>query len=631
MIIRRQGTAKPGNANACHAAPSAIEHLTSVPISWVMLSVVAFAVVGCAGTYKPTVPPSKGHINADQFPEKGADDKILAPITSSNFVPAPKPQVKAQTYSVVVNEVPVKELLFALSRDTRQNIDVHPAIQGLVSLNAIDETLPAILERVAQQVNIRYRTEGKTIVVLPDTPYFRTYKVNYVNMSRDTTSSIGVSGEITGSVTGTGGAGSNQQSSQQSTGNASNTKVDSKASNNFWEVLRQNIESILVASKAVTQSAEQRATRSEAERAAREEKIAQAEAVSRAGGNAASLFNTAFGPSTTTSTDSKNEIVVNAIAGTVSVQGTEKQQVLIQQYLDSVGTSSQRQVLIEATIVEVTLSNNYQAGVDWSRLAASIGNGLTFQQQLIGAPPTGAPNGLTIGYTNPNSSVGSVSATIRLLEQFGNARVLSSPKLMALNNQTALLKVVDNVVFFNVQAQTQTSANVAAITTFTTTANTVPVGLIMSVLPQITDAGMVNLTVRPTISRVESFVTDPNPALRQDGQGNPLPVNQRVNNLIPQIQIREMESVLQAGSGQTIILGGLMQDNVRRDREGVPVLARLPSPAGDVFSFRDEAVSKTELIIFIKPTIISNPSLDSDELKFFKRFLPTIDPTGKNP
>lgn len=594
------------------------------------ISLLAMAVGGCA-TYKPTVPPSKGHINADQFPATAAEEKILPPVTTSNFVPLPKPQVKAPTYSVVVSEVPVKELLFALSRDTRQNIDVHPSIQGLVSLNAIDETLPAILERISQQVNIRYRTEGKTILVLPDSPYFRTYKVNYVNMSRDTASSIGVSGEISGSTAGGGGQSGGGQG--QGAGGTSNTKVDTKSVNNFWEVLHQNIEAILSASKAVSQSADQRAARAESERAAKDERIAQAEAVSRAGGNAASLFTTAFGAGPIAPTDSKNEVVVNAVAGTVSVLGTEKQQVLIQQYLDSVSSASQRQVLIEATIVEVKLSNNYQAGVDWSRLAASIGNGASFTQQLIGVPPTGAPNGLTIGYTNPNSNVGNVSATIRLLEQFGNTRVLSSPKLMALNNQTALLKVVDNVVYFEVQttAGTTTAAGVISPPTTNTTAKTVPVGLVMSVLPQVTDSGTVNLTVRPTISRIQRFVTDPNPALRLDGLGNPLPVAQRVDNLIPQIQIREMESVLQAGSGQTIILGGLMQDDVQRDRDAVPGLGRLPSPAGDVFSFRDEAVSKTELVIFLKPTVISNPSLDSDELKFFRRFLPTIDPSGRTP
>ena len=604
-------------------------HLVPTPV-FSTLAVILFAMTAAGCSYKPTVRPSQGHINTEQFPPKAPNEKFLPPVTASEFVPPPKPQVKVPTYSVVVQEVPVKELLFALSRDTKQNIDVHPGIQGLVTLNAIDETLPSILERVAQQTNLRYRTEGRTILVVPDTPYFKTYRINYVNMSRDTTSSIGVSGEISGSSVGGGQSGGGQASS-----GASNTKVDTKSNNNFWEVLRQNVESILAASKALSQNADQRAARAEAELAARQERIAQAEAVSRAGGNAASLFSAAFGQSASVPSDTKNDIVVNAVTGTVTVLGSEKQHTLVQQYLDSVSSASQRQVLIEATIVEVTLSNNFQAGVDWSRMATSIGNGASFTQGLLGPLPPGAPppTGLTIGYTNPNSSVGNVSATIRLLEQFGNARVLSSPKLMALSNQTALLKVVDNVVYFEVQttAGTTTAAGVISPPTTNTTAKTVPVGLVMSVLPQVTDSGTVNLTVRPTISRIQRFVTDPNPALRTDGLGNPLPVGQRVDNLIPQIQVREMESVLQAGSGQTIILGGLMQDDVRRDRDAVPGLGKLPSPIGDAFSFRDEAVSKTELVIFLKPTVISNPSLDSDELKFFQRFLPVMDKTGNNP
>ncbi|MEO8166278.1 MAG: secretin N-terminal domain-containing protein, partial [Betaproteobacteria bacterium] len=359
MVMRGGLIATDAALTAPQGITAARRHMLSANGVAIVVTLSFLAVAGCA-TYKPTVPPSTGHINAAQFPNKAAEDKILPPVTASNFVPAPKPHAKVLTYSVVVNEVPVKELLFALSRDTRQNIDVHPSIQGLVSLNAIDETLPAILERIAQQVSLRYHTEGKTIVVLPDAPYFRTYKVNYVNMSRETTSSIGVSGEISGSVS---GGSTNQPAGQSSSGNTSSTKVDSKASNNFWEVMRQNIEAILAASKAVTQTADQRAARVEADRAAKEERIAQAEAVSRAGGNAASLFNTAFGQTPTTPSESKNEIAVNAVAGTVSVLGTEKQQVLIQQYLDSVTSASQRQVLIEATIAEVTLSNNYQAGV----------------------------------------------------------------------------------------------------------------------------------------------------------------------------------------------------------------------------------------------------------------------------
>ena len=614
MVIQGgKAAARFGVASNIVTRAAARRHMLPVNVVAAAVSLAVLSIAGCA-TYKPTVPPSKGHINADQFPANGTEEKILPPVTTSNFVPVPKRQVKVPTYSVVVNEVPVKELLFALSRDTRQNIDVHPSIQGQVSLNAIDETLPAILERISQQVNIRYRTEGKTIVVLPDSPYFRTYKVNYVNMVRDTASSIGVSGEISGNV-----AGGTGQSGQQSSGNTSSTKVDGKASNNFWEVLRQNIEAILSASKAATQSADQRASRVEAERAAKEERIAQAEAVSRAGANAAPLFEKAFGPNSSTPSDSKNEIVVNPVAGTVSVLGTEKQQVLIQQYLDSVTSASQRQVLIEATIAEVTLSNNYQAGVDWSRVTRAAGDGFKFQQSLLGSNLS-APPFVALSYANQPGSNPSFSAMLKLLEQFGNTRVLSSPKLMAINNQTALLKVVDNLVYFAIEAQTSQN-QATSTTTFTSTAKTVPVGLVMSVTPQIGESGAVSLTVRPTISRRLRDVLDPNPDLAKAN----------VQNLVPEIQVREMESVLQVNSGQTIVLGGLMQDNVRRDRDALPGLGKLPSPVGDAFSYRNEAVSKTELIIFIKSTVISNPSLDSDELKFFRRFLPTIDPSGKTP
>lgn len=575
-----------------------------------------------ACAYKPTVPPSQGHLDSERVPSRPAEEVILPPIRVTDFVPPPKPQVKLPTYSVVVHEVPVKDLLFALARDTRQNIDVHPGVQGLVSLNAIDETLPAILERVSQQVNVRYRNDGKTIVVMPDAPYFKTYRVNYVNVSRDTTASIGVSGDISGGTSSAAGGG--QSSTGQSTGTSS-TKVETASKNNFWEALRENIESILAATKALSESADQRAARGEALRAARQERIAQAEAAARAGANAAPLFEKAFGPETLVRTEAKDEIVVNSVAGSVTVLGTEKQHTLVQQYLDGIASASQRQVLIEATIAEVQLSNAYQAGVDWSRIAA--GTGFTLQQQLLGSNLGTAPR-MVIGYTNATSSLGNISASLRLLEQFGNTRVLSSPKLMAINNQAALLKVVDNVVYFEIEAQTSQNQT-TTLQTFNTTPQTVPVGLVMSVLPQITDGGVVNLTVRPTISRITRFVADPNPSLQVDSQGNPLP--NPIQNLIPEIQVREMESVLQVGSGQTVVLGGLMQDNVRRDRDAVPVLGRLPSPASDAFSFRDEAVSKTELIVFLKPTVVANPSLDSDELKYFQRFLPSIDPAGRNP
>ena len=565
--------------------------------------------LGGCGNVPTQVPQSEGHI----APPAKAPGDILPPVRSSSFaVPPPKPTVKPQTYSVVVNEVPVKELLLTLARDTRQNIDIHPGLTGLVSINAINETLPAILERIAKQVNLRVRQEGDVIIVQPDTPYFKTYRVNYVNMERASESRIGVTGAIATSGGTTGGSGSAGGSQG---GTESQTTVNTKSQNNFWEVLRANIRSILSSTRALAQSAEDRAARREALRTEREERIAQAEAVARAGSAATALFKEALqARAPEVSGDAVQDIVVNPVSGTVSVLATERQHQLVQQYIDSVLSAVQRQVMIEATIVEVRLSDAYQAGVDWSRLPVT--GGLTFVQSLLGGFGTGLTQGgndaFTVRYVNPDSSVGNISGTVKLLQEFGNTRVLSSPKLMALNNQTALLKVVDNVVYFEVSSTTTTPVQGGATTSTNTIAKSVSVGVVMGVTPQINEDGRVTLTIRPSVSRVLRFVADPNPDLRRVG----------AQNLVPEVQTREMESVLQVGTGQIVVLGGLMQDDVTQSRAQIPGADAIPDPMGDIFRFRDNRATKTELVIFLRPTVVTNPSLESDELKFFQRFLP---------
>ena len=598
----------------------------------------ALATLLIAGCYKRSVlPQSEGHVSTPTAAPSVAD--VPQPARTSDFVPPPKPAVKAPTYSVVVNEVPVKELLFALARDTKQNIDIHPGLTGLVSLNAINETLPAILDRVSKQVNLRYRIEGSTIIVSPDTAYMKTYRVNYVNMTRETTSSIGVSGQIqsgSGGGTTTGGAAPSSGGSSGGASNASSTLVKTTSNNNFWEALRDNIRAILVSTRSQTLTSEQRAERAETQRAAREERLQQAEAVARAGQAAPQLFNSVFGGQAGAlpiAGDVRDDIVVNPVSGTISVLATEKQHALVQQHIDSITQMAQRQVLIEATIAEVTLSSSYQAGIDWSRLAVS--GGITFNQSLTaGIPNAFTAGSLAIGYVNPTSAIGNISASVNLLNQFGNTRVLSSPKLMAINNQTALLKVVDNIVYFNIEATTTTAANVGTNTTFNTTAQTVPVGMVMSMTPQINENGQVTLTIRPTITRVNGFANDPNPSLcsAQIAASNG---GKCLTNPVPQVQTREMESVLQLISGQTAVLGGLMQDSAQYNRNSIPGAGN-PANTGflsEFFGARDDQVRKSELVIFLRSTVITNPSLESDDLKFFKKFLPqqTQTPTENQP
>ena len=571
---------------------------------------MALALIAACADIRPYVPPSQGHI-ATPAAQPQVDPAIPPPARTSDFVPAPKPAAKPQTYSVVVNEVPVKDLLLALARDTKQNIDIHSGLTGLVSLNAINEPLPAILERVSKQVNMRYRTEGNTIIVSPDTAYVKTYRVNYVNMSRETTSSIGVSGELT--VVG-GGAGATGAGTS-----GSNTRVSTVSKNDFWEQLHSNIRSILNSTRLQTLTADARAERLALVKQEQELRAKQIEAASRAGQGAAGLATAAIAggaqiggqPQSTLLPD---DVVVNAVSGTITVNATDKQHQLVQQHIDSIVNAMQRQVLIEATIVEVTLSDAYQAGIDWSRISA--GGGFTFVQALsagrLATPPVAA-----VSYApGPNR----ISITLKLLEQFGNTRVLSSPKLMAMNNQTALLKVVDNIVYFEVQSSASQATTGGVLQSISTTAKTVAVGVVMSVTAQINEDGRVLLTVRPTVTRLrpeQPFVADPNPVLQ-------------VANLVPQIQVREMESVLQVGSGQTVVLGGLMQDDVRRQRDQIPGADQIGA-FGELFRFRDERAAKTELVVFLRPTVVAHPSLESDELKFFQRFLPHPDAPPQNP
>ena len=555
---------------------------------------------GCA--HQSAITPSQGHIGSGQEAQAAAapTGDIPKPVKKPGYVPPPKPRVKEQTYSVVVSDVPVKEILFALARESKMNIDIHPAIQGKVTLNAVDQTLPAILERLGKQVDLRYKIEGNVLSIMPDFPTFRTYKVNYVNMDRDTTSSIGVASEI--ASTGAAALTTGSSSSTSTSGNSSTTTVKSDSKNKFWESLSDNIRIILKSTKTQAANAEDRAARIEAIRTSQEDRLKQVEAVSRAGAGAEKLFQEAF-KSQPSSFESKDEVIINPGASTLTVMGTERQHGFIQQYLDTVMASVLRQVLIEATIVEVTLNDSYQFGIDWKLVAGDF----TFNQLLSGAGKTTSGkldnNQFLIGYSSKN-----LTAALRTLETFGNARVLSSPKMMALNNQTAILKVVDNLVYFTivetvVPGNTNTNSTVAT----TSTPHTVPVGVVMSVTPQIADTGGVTLIVRPTISR------------QRPGGGVEDPANP--GSFIPEIQVREMESVLQVGSGQTVVLGGLMQDEVLRDTGAVPVISKIPV-LGKLFRSNDDKTSKTELVIFLRPTVIPNASLESDELKTFKQYLP---------
>ncbi|TNF88079.1 MAG: hypothetical protein EP300_09065 [Gammaproteobacteria bacterium] len=267
-------------------------------------------------------------------------------------------------------------------------------------------------------------------------------------------------------------------------------------------------------------------------------------------------------------------------------------------------------------MVEVRLNDEFQAGVDWARLAE--GDGWSLSQQVIGAaagfpgaPSLGEPPITSATYLNTNSDR-TISGAIQALDTFGDVSVMSSPKIMALNNQTSILKVADNIVYFEVESTSNTTGSGSgAVTTdiVNTTAKTVPVGFVMNVTPFISAEDEVTLNIRPTITRILGFKEDPNPALASAG----------IPNLIPEIQVRELESVLRVASGNTAVIGGLMEDSIDTESRGLPGLHDVRG-VGMLFGADSRDSVKTELVIFLRPRVIDNASLDSS-LQDFKQFL----------
>ena len=528
---------------------------------FILLTVVLFTTLlltSCAATNPPK--QSAGHLAT---PARTQGD-IPKAVAKTPFLPPPKPAPKQETYTVVVNNVSVKELLFALARDAKLNVDIHPKVKGNATLNAIKQTLPQILNRIAEQVDLRFKIDGPNLVISPDIPYVRTYDVDYVNLVRSSVSETSVATEIST----TGGSVDEAGGSNAQAGNKSKSTVTNTSNNDFWKMLLENITLLLHKEGSDSKASD--------------------------------------------------SVVANSLGGVISVLATERQHARIQQFIDKVLASVRRQVLVEATIVEVELSDRYQAGVDWQRLSNNNGlgnNGPSFRS-LMTDGNYDTPPIFSLTYSN---AARNIFAAVKALETFGDAKVLSSPKIMAINNQMALLKVVDETVYFTVEREfVEATDSSAARETFTSEIHTVPVGLVMSVIPQITGQNNVTMNIRPTISRITGFKIDPAPRL----------AGANFDNLIPEIQVREMESFLRVNSGQTVVLGGLMQNKKSQDKSGVPFFSDLPF-IGGLFDSRDNDYTKTELVIFLKPTVIHNGSLDGD-FKDFRQYLPEIAPVSGN-
>ena len=511
--------------------------------------------------------------------------------------------------SISVNQtVPLRDALFELANQANYDVEIDPRINGSVIFTARQRPFDLVVKRIAEIAGLRYKFDDDVLRIELDTPYHKTYKIDYLSYIRSNT------GKISNDVSVMSGT---------STNTGSSYTASSKSESDFWGELQTNLGQIL----GLSNTPSELKTEATPQIRAVESSPVQVEPVVTKGEDGQDIVevkppdvqlkveslptNLPNSPNQKGKDDMTppSSFSMNKQAGIIAVYGTERQQKQVQQYLDELSRSVTSQVLIEAKVLEVSLSDEFATGIDWSTLGGfSKELSLGFTGGASAAPsltPAVSPgNKLNISYIGND-----VSSVIEAISRYGTVRALASPRMTVLNNQSAVLNVATNQVYFQLDVQTTTNQT-STVTTVDSEIKNVPEGVLINVQPSIDlDNNMVSMAVRPTITRIVKFVNDPAVEIQ----------NTDVESQIPVVNVQEMDSVVRMGSGQAIIMGGLMQDRVDSTQQGVPVLSEIPL-FGAAFRNQADKVTKTELIVFLRATIVNDTNIHDTDKELYQMF-----------
>ncbi|MGR5530934.1 pilus (MSHA type) biogenesis protein MshL [Vibrio alfacsensis] len=449
-------------------------------------------------------------------------------------------------FIIQANAVEARSFFTSLVKGTEYSVAIHPAVQGNVTVNLSDVTLDEVLRVVQDMYGYDVVKSGKVIQVYPAGMRTVTIPVDYLQFKRSGRSLTSI---VTGSVTsaGTSSSGgssndsdsSNSNSSDSSTTSTGGTQIETITESDFWPMLQQAVANLIGSGKG-------------------------------------------------------QSVVVTPQASVIVVRAFPDEIREVREFLGVSQERMQRQVILEAKILEVTLSDGYQQGINWSDMTASIGNSgsIVVERAASALPPLDAIGSLLGGQTNVTISDGNFETVLSFMSTQGDLNVLSSPRITAANNQKSVIKVGTDEYFV-----TELSSNVGN----GEYSNAVPEveltpffsGISLDVTPQIDDQGNVFLHVHPAVIEVEEEVKRLN--LGGDFQNIQLP--------LAKSSIRESDSVIRAKNGDVVVIGGLMKQQNRELVSKVPFLGDVPA-LGHLFRNVNNVTEKTELVILLKPTVV---------------------------
>jgi MSHA biogenesis protein MshL len=461
-------------------------------------------------------------------------------------------------FDVSARNNPAKAFFMGLVDGLDVNMVVHPDVIQKITINLKNVTLEETLKAVRDNYGLQYIETDYGYQILPKALQNKVFQLNYLNVSRQGSSGISVaSGQIYSSQDNSG-----SYSNQNNTGTSTN--LDTQASTDFWKTLQHSIQIIV-------------------------------------------------------GDGSERRVVVDPQAGLVVVRAFPGELQAVEEFLDKAELSLQRQVIIEAKIIEVTLNDGFQAGIQWDSFGAGINATYADSSKEVAGSQTSSEitNADNIaGIFSLSFNTSDFTGVIQLLQRQGEVQVLSSPRISTVNNQKAVIKVGTDEFFV-----TDVSTNT---TTTTTTTNTSPEisltpffsGIALDVTPQIGDNNEVILHVHPSVTEV----VERNKVIEVGGSTFDLPMAFS--------SIRETDSIIKAQNGQVVVIGGLLQNKKKRTDARVPWLSRIPL-IGVLFQQREQTQTKSELVILLQPKVIENNTWNK-EVESIRRNFPNWDKQGES-
>jgi len=516
----------------------------------VAMLISSMLLVGCYSTaghvpdktrFPESVPSGSLDFKEDKM-ESGKDALPVARRLALSDAGAPK------LYSFMAMGQSLRVSLVQFAEANKLNMILDQDVTGVVNVEFHDVTLEQALDSILDPIGLGWVQEDGMIRIVRQVT--QTYQVDYLRAAR--------SGNASMSATSSG---------QNSSGTNSISKNDSI---DFWAELETEIKSLMT--KANAEDGQQSKP--------------QAETTSTT--NSAGVVTVSSRPIQQV----EGRITINKIAGTVQVTTSPRRMKAINSFMESLLKGINRQVYIEARILDVTLNDDNALGINWTNVATKSGLTLSSSNVVTMAGSVAAPATtgiLALNRSTPNGLFSNIAGAIDALAQQGSVRVLSQPKVRTLNNQPAIMKVGTDRTFYNVTTTAPTVQNNTTIPgTTTETPTTVTEGVMLSVTPQISADGLITMDVMPVINKIVGVDTSPS------GLSN-----------AAQVETTQTSTLVRLKDGETAVIGGMIEEDDSETARNVPGLGNLPG-VGWLFKGKYSNKLRRELVIFITPHLVEN-------------------------